>query len=90
MNMIIIENPDSETLNKQGVFSWPIWEKEISAFDWTYDSDEECYIIEGKVIITTPKGTYEISGGDFVTFKRGLKCHWNIVRSIKKHYNFPE
>jgi uncharacterized protein len=38
---IEIEKPTTEHLEKKGVSSWPIWEKEISRFDWRYDSTEE-------------------------------------------------
>ena len=27
--------------------------------------------------------------GDFVTFKDGLSCVWDIIEPIKKYYNFP-
>jgi hypothetical protein len=26
--------------------------------------------------------------GDFVTFKQGLKCVWNVKKPISNHYNF--
>ena len=32
------------------VDDWPVWSKEISEFDWTYDNAETCYVIEGKTI----------------------------------------
>jgi len=48
---IKINKPKEEDLHKKGVFSWPIWEKEVSRFDWHYDSIEECYLLEGKVIV---------------------------------------
>lgn len=67
---------------------WPIWEKEISRFDWQYDADEECLILEGKVVVETEDGDVTIGAGDFVTFKKGLKCVWDIKSPIKKHYNF--
>ena len=30
---------------RDGVLSWPIWEKEISRFAWHYDETEECYLL---------------------------------------------
>ncbi len=30
------------------VDDWPVWEKGVSEFDWTYDKKETCYIVEGK------------------------------------------
>lgn len=84
---IKIEKLSDEELKKLNVYSWPIWTKEISKFDWYYDDDESCYIIEGKVFVETPDGhKVEIKAGDFVTFPKGLSCKWEIVEPIRKHY----
>ncbi len=53
---IEIHVPDKETLEERGVSSWPIWEKEVSRFDWYYDSIEECYLLEGHVEVETADG----------------------------------
>ena len=89
MEKVIIKQLNPDKLKNSGVFSWPIWEKEISRFDWTYSFDEECYIIEGEFDVETDEGTFHLKAGDFVTFKKGLKCVWNIKKPVKKHYNFP-
>ncbi len=84
---IRIERPSEEELKKINVYSWPIWTKEISKFDWYYDTDEFCLIIEGRVFVETPDGNrVEIKAGDFVTFPKGLSCKWEIVEPIKKYY----
>ena len=86
---IKIQKPDNQELEKKGVSNWPIWEKEISRFDWHYDSIEECYLLEGKVIVETEEGrSVEFGKGDFVTFPKGLSCIWDIKEPVKKHYNF--
>ncbi len=86
---IDIHKPDGDELEKRDVFSWPIWEKEISRFDWEYDSTEECYLLEGKVAVETENGEIsEFGKGDFVTFPKGLSCKWDITEPVKKHYNF--
>lgn len=86
---ITIENLSKEELENRGIFSWSIWEKEISRFDWFYDTTEQCYILEGKVIIETEDGEkVEIGKGNFVTFPKGLSCIWDIKEPIRKHYNF--
>jgi len=80
---------DTEQLNKQGVFSWPTWEKEVSRFDWHYDSIEECYLLAGKVVVETDNGEkVEFGKGDFVTFPKDLSCVWDIKEPVRKHYNF--
>ena len=89
MEKVKIASFEHKTLDSKGVFGWPIWEKEISRFPWSYDSTEECWIIEGEVEITTADKTYKIKAGDFVTFEAGLECTWNILSDVKKHYYFP-
>jgi uncharacterized cupin superfamily protein len=72
---IEIRKPNMEDMEKQGVMSWPIWEKEISRFDWHYDETEECYLLEGKVVVETEDGEkVKFGRGDFVTFPKGLSC----------------
>lgn len=88
MSKVIIEQLSNDEKLKRGIPSWPIWEKEISRFDWFYDSDEECQILEGEVTVETADGNFTIAAGDFVTFKKGLKCVWEVKKPIKKHYNF--
>ncbi|HID00289.1 MAG TPA: DUF861 domain-containing protein [Piscirickettsiaceae bacterium] len=89
MSIQLIRNPDEATLNQLGVTSWPIWEKEVSTFPWTYDSNETCYILEGRVMVTPDGGeAVEIKAGDLVTFPAGMHCTWEILEPIRKHYRF--
>ena len=86
---IDIKKPANKDLEAKGVLSWPIWEKEISRFDWHYDSTEECFLLEGKVVVETEDGDQvAFEKGDFVTFPKGLSCVWDIKVPVKKHYNF--
>lgn len=86
---IKIEKLTNEQIEKRGIKSWPIWEKEISRFDWYYDNIEECLLLEGKVVVETVDGEkVEFEKGDFVTFPKGLSCIWDIKEAVKKHYNF--
>jgi hypothetical protein len=86
---IEVSQPRAQELEDRGVRSWPIWEKEVSRFDWTYDSTEECYLLEGRVIVETKDGETVLFGkGDFVTFPSGLSCIWDIKEPVKKHFNF--
>ncbi len=88
MTKVIIQNLTSDEFEKKGIESWPIWTKDISRFDWYYDTEEECYILQGEVIVETAEGNFTIKPGDFVTFKKGLKCVWDVKKPIEKHYNF--
>ncbi|MFN4196838.1 MAG: cupin domain-containing protein [Caldimicrobium sp.] len=91
MTKIKIEKPDEEKLKSLGVYNWPIWEKEISRFDWYYGETEICYLLEGRVIVELPDGSQvEIKAGDLVTFPKGLSCIWDIKEPVRKHYSFSE
>lgn len=86
---ICIEKLSDEAFKKRNISSWPIWEKEVSKFDWQYDATEECFFISGKVVITTENGkAVYIKSGDFVVFPKGLSCVWDIKKQVKKYYNF--
>lgn len=72
-----------------GVFSWPIWTKEVSEFPWTYDEPETCYLLEGDVIVTPAKGeAVQFQKGDLVTFPAGMSCRWKILSDVRKDYKF--
>ncbi len=88
---IRVTRPDGNEIESRKIKSWPIWEKEVSEFDWQYDSIEECLLLEGRVTVTAEDGTsIEFGAGDFVTFPKGLRCSWKITEPVKKHYNFIE
>ena len=85
---IEVKQPAKEELEGQGVLEWPIWEKEVSRFDWHYDSEETCYLLEGRVEVTTPDGQAVTFGaGDMVHFPAGLSCTWDISVPVKKHFH---
>jgi uncharacterized protein len=90
MNEILVTHePSPERLNDLGVGEWPIWEKEVSEFPWTYDERETCYILEGEVVVTPEGGEpVRIAEKDLVVFPAGMSCRWKVVRAIRKHYRF--
>lgn len=87
MEVTVQKLGDAE-LKKKGVFSWPVWQKEVSRFDWEYDSIEECYFLEGQVTVEYEGKAVSFGKGDFVTFPKGLACVWDIKKPVQKHYNF--
>lgn len=87
---IKIFKPDKAFIDSRNISQWPVWEKEVSKFPWTYDSMEECLILEGEVYVETASETVHILPGDFVVFPGGLNCTWDIRKPVKKHYNFPD
>jgi uncharacterized cupin superfamily protein len=86
MQKIIKKKLTEKEIEAMGIRQWPLWEKEVSKFYWSYPSDEECLIIEGEVIIETNEGKVTVRAGDFVTFKEGLDCYWDVKKNIRKHY----
>ena len=92
MDSIIIEHKVSPAkLDVLYVEDWPIWEKEVSEFEWEYDKSETCYIVEGEAIVTpVDQEPVTITEGDMVTFPKGMKCTWKITEAIEKHYSFGE
>lgn len=90
MNEIKIERQIArEIIDADGVFTWPIWEKEASTFPWTYDANETCYFLEGDVVATPDGGEpVQMGKGDRVSFPAGMSCTWEIRKAVKKHYRF--
>ena len=66
----------------------PIWSCEKSEFEWEYEQEEHCFIINGSVTIITSSNTVNIKKGDYVIFPKGLECVWKVHKTIKKHYMF--
>lgn len=82
-------DPPRAELQRLGVFGWDVWEKEESTFPWTYDREEECYLLAGEVTVTPDGGSpVEILTGDLVRFPAGLSCTWEIKMPVRKHYRF--
>lgn len=90
MSEIEVEHsPTEERLAELGVPGWPIWTKEASEFPWHYDEQEQCYFLEGDVVVTPEGGEpVEMGQGDFVTFPQGMSCTWKVGRDVRKHYRF--
>ena len=88
MEKIKIEkNISDERLGEIGAKQWPIWEKEISEFAWSYGEKEACYIIEGKAEVVSEDGSQrvEFGKGDLVIFPQGLDCTWKW-KAMKSSY----
>jgi len=85
MNIIVKKPTELEISQMQ---SKPVWECGVSKFDWHYDSEETCLIIEGEVTVTHDDGSVSFNAGDYVVFPKGLSCVWNVTKPVKKHYVF--
>lgn len=87
-NKISVKQLTAQEIAAKGIRAWPIWEKEVSKFDWHYSNTEECLLLEGEVEVITQEGSTKFTAGDFVTLAQGLSCTWVITKPVKKHYNF--
>ncbi|KAF1083497.1 MAG: putative enzyme of the cupin superfamily [Candidatus Rifleibacterium amylolyticum] len=85
---IEISRPDKSSLDKLGVAEWDIWTCAPSKFDWSYSDRETCYILEGKVTVTTETEKVSFGPGDLVVFPKGLACVWEVFEPVRKHYRF--
>lgn len=83
----VIHKPSDAKLKELGLESWSTWEKEVSTFKYSYDLDEMIYVLKGKFTVT-PDGEAPVSfiAGDIGTFRKGLKCTWDITSDVKKLY----
>ena len=89
MDPVTVKTPTDEELEHLGVSDWPIWEKEVSNFDWFYSDSETFYVLEGKVRVDLDDGgSVEFGKGDLVTFAKGVGCKWDVQEPIRKHYTF--
>ncbi len=85
---IEISKISKNEISEMDVFSWPIWSCEVSEFNWEYDQQESCLLLEGEVEVKSNIETVKFGGGDFVVFPKGLKCKWKVIRPVRKHYSF--
>ena len=90
MPQITIEhNPSEERLRELGVANWDIWEKEVSEFPIDFDETETAYILEGEILVTPEGGEpVRILPGDLVVFPEGLNSHWQVLKTLRKHYSY--
>ena len=89
MEPVTVKKPSEEELMSLGVEDWPIWEKEVSVFDWFYSESETFFVLEGRVKVDLEGGgSVEFGKGDLVTFAQGVGCRWDVREPIRKHYTF--
>ncbi len=88
---IVTKEMSLEEAKLLGVDSWSRWECEPSQFDWFYDEQETAYVFEGDVLVHANGQTYTIKENMLVSFPKGLKCNWEVRKTIKKAYifNYP-
>ena len=83
---IIIRKPTDREIAKMK--TKPVWTCGASEFEWHYDNEEICLVIEGEVIIKYGSESVSFSAGDLVVFPKGLSCVWQVKKAVRKHYVF--
>lgn len=83
---VAVRKPDAA--EKAAMEKWPTWSCGASEFDWHYDSEEHCLVIEGEVAVEWKGGSVSFGPGDYVVFPKGLDCVWKVKKAVKKHYKF--
>ena len=78
MKIKIIKNTDIKDFQ-----NWSIWTCPPSTFDWRYETEEHCYIVEGEVTVQNYGNTVDIVAGDYVIFPKGLDCLKEISVAAK-------
>ena len=87
-DILLERKPAPAKLDVIGVYDWPIWRKEVSEFPWQYDRQETCYVLRGRFVVTPEGGEpQEFRRGDLITFPAGLRCTWQILEDVEKHYD---
>ena len=85
MEIIVKKPTEAEKAEMQ---TKPVWGCEVSEFDWYYNSEETCLLIEGEVEVKYAGKSVSFGLGDMVTFPKGLSCVWKVTKPVKKHYVF--
>jgi uncharacterized cupin superfamily protein len=83
---ILVKKPTDREI--AAMKSKPVWTCGVSEFDWHYDSEETCLIIEGEVTVRYGSNSVSFAAGDYVVFPEGLSCVWQVKKPVRKHYFF--
>lgn len=85
----IIPAADVTADYKKEAKTWGKWDsKSKKGFPYNYTADERVWILDGKAELTPTDGSdaIVIGKGMAVTFHKGFKCKWKMLKRMKKHY----
>jgi len=85
MEVIVRKPTEAEVVKMK---SNPVWSCEVSEFEWFYNSEETCLIIEGEVVVKYGSKSVSFAAGDYVFFPKGLSCVWQVKKAVMKYYEF--
>lgn len=91
LNILVLKLISLSPLSTRSVFYWGTWGCGVSKFPWTYDQNESCYLLAGKVTVIPDDSRLKpatFGKGDFVTFPAGMSCTWDVSEAVQKHFTF--
>jgi uncharacterized cupin superfamily protein len=75
--------------NNDGTMLSGIWEATPGTYHATYTAYEFVHMISGKIIITPDGGTpVTVKSGDAFVVENDFKGTWEIIESVRKHFDF--
>lgn len=80
----IVRKPTEEEIKEMK--RCPTWSCEASIFNWYFDEEETCLILEGEATVKYEGGEVSFKEGDLVIFPKGMQSTWEVSKPIKKHY----
>jgi len=83
---IIVKKPNEAEIKEMS--TKPTWGCGVSVFDWHYDQEETCLLIEGEVTVEYEGKSVYITAGDMAIFPEGLSCVWKVTKPDNKYYIF--
>lgn len=85
MDITVKKPTEAEKLEMSSNLTWGC---DVSVFDWHYEQEETCLMIEGEVTVEYGGKSVYIGEGDMATFPKGLSCIWKVTKPVKKYYIF--
>ena len=63
-----------------------VWRAEPCTFDYFFDSDEVCYVLDGEasVALLDERTTVALRPGDIAYFKSGTRAIWTVTTPFRK------
>jgi uncharacterized cupin superfamily protein len=92
LSVTVRSDMTQEEMQAKRIPFWPVWEKDSGMSPVYYEFEENCYIVEGEAIITpsaySDADAIHVKAGDFITLPQGLTVRWEIVKPLKKHFQW--
>ncbi len=75
MGILVTSSCPENTYEDLGIKNWPIWDCDVSYFDWTYEDKEIPLLLLGEVTVTPDRAEpVKCCEGNLVIFPARMKC----------------